>query len=136
MEGSLELDPFVPLGKTLLWEAPGLLSNFEGISLGRQLDAGDWSLLLVADDGGVFGQALYPLRVSFAPEPGGAASLAAGAALLALRTRCGRRARGRRGGAAPPAPAARLRHRGVAPESQPGHDRKRHRPHPVPSPSA
>ncbi len=84
---SLDVDPFVPLGKTLLWEAPIVYSNFEGVSLGPRLQAGDWSLLLVADDAGAFGQALYPLRVSFVPEPGSAALLAVGAALLALRNR-------------------------------------------------
>ena len=83
---ALDSDPFVAVQKTLLWEAAPLFSNFEGITLGPELDAGDRSLLLVSDDGGLFGQALYPLRISL-PEPGTAALLVTGLCMLGLRGR-------------------------------------------------
>jgi hypothetical protein len=82
---SLVADPFVPVGKTLLWQTSLQISNFEGLALGPQLDGGDWSLLLVADDGPPSAQALYPLRLHFVPEPGTAWLVGIG--LLALRRR-------------------------------------------------
>jgi hypothetical protein len=73
---SLAIDPYTPVGKTLLWEVSGVSENYEGLAVGPQLDAGDWSLLLVSDSGGGTPQSLYPLRVI--PEPGVTLQLAAG----------------------------------------------------------
>lgn len=42
----------VPVAKALLFEIDAKLSNFEGITLGPQLNNGDYTLLLVSDDGG------------------------------------------------------------------------------------
>src|SRR5690606_2366466 len=84
---SLASDPFTPVTKTLLWESPTLFENYEGLALGERLDDGSWSLLLVADDAGVGMHALYPLRVSFVPEPGTATLIAAALGALAVRRR-------------------------------------------------
>lgn len=84
---SLATDPFVAVTKTLLWETSLELANFEGIALGPQLDDGSFSLLLVSDDGPPSLQALYPLRVTFVPEPGTGLLLAAGLSGLAMRRR-------------------------------------------------
>lgn len=88
---NLATDPFTPVGKTLLWERAGTPENFEGLALGKELDAGDWSLLLVSDNGGGASQSLYPLRVAYVPEPGAGLQLFAGflalVALVALRSR-------------------------------------------------
>jgi len=82
---SLATDPFTPVGKTLLWERGGGMENFEGLTLGPPLDAGDHSLVLVSDDGSGAAQSLYPLRVSFVPEPAAVPSLLVGIlALVAL----------------------------------------------------
>jgi hypothetical protein len=84
---SLASESFVPVAKTLRWSSGQLLSNFEGLALGPPLQAHDWSLLLVSDDGGTFGQALYPLRVSFVPEPPRALLLALSLVLVGTRLR-------------------------------------------------
>lgn len=89
---SLVTDPFTPVGKTLLWERAGVLENFEGLAVGKELDAGDWSLLLVSDDGGGAPQSLYPLRLSYVPEPTAGALLAAGLLALACLGKASRRA--------------------------------------------
>ncbi|MEB2346435.1 MAG: esterase-like activity of phytase family protein [Deltaproteobacteria bacterium] len=80
---------FAPVAKTLLWASgpTAQAANFEGLALGPRLDDGSWSLLLAADDNGSTAQALYPLRVSFVPEPGAGPLLAAALAALALRRR-------------------------------------------------
>lgn len=80
---------FAPVTKTLLWTSGGAapLSNFEGLALGPRLDDGSWSLLLVADDNDSTAQALYPLRVSFVPEPGIGSLLAVALAAVARRRR-------------------------------------------------
>lgn len=78
---------YTAAAKTLLWSATGLGANFEGLALGPQLDDGSSSLLLVADDNGGTGQTLYPLRVSFVPEPASGALLGAALAVLALQRR-------------------------------------------------
>jgi hypothetical protein len=75
---SLATDPFTPVGKTLLWERTGVLENFEGLTLGPPLDAGDQGLLLVSDNGSGAPQSLYPLRISAVPEPGATTSLLVG----------------------------------------------------------
>lgn len=80
---SLATDPFTPVTKTLLWERAGTFENFEGLTLGPALDAGDWSLLLVSDNGGGAQQSLYPLRIAYLPEPGASAGLIAGGLALA-----------------------------------------------------
>jgi hypothetical protein len=67
---SFEETTVTPVTKTLLYEAAGLLENFEGLALGPQLANGDFSLLLVSDDGGLFGRSVRALRLRLAPEPG------------------------------------------------------------------
>ena len=48
---------FTPVTKTLLWQGVFALANFEGISLGPQLNDGSYTLLLVSDNGqGQMGQ--------------------------------------------------------------------------------
>ena len=80
---------YTAAAKTLLWtsEEAGQFSNFEGLSLGPQLDDGSMSLLLVADDNATRNQALYPLRLTFVPEPGAATLLSAALAALAFARR-------------------------------------------------
>lgn len=85
--GNLASDPHIPVGKILLWELGGegsLRANYEGLALGPALDAQDWSLLLIADDGGGADRFLYPLRITFAPEPTGGRGRAAALASLAM----------------------------------------------------
>lgn len=85
---NLDTTPFTPVSKTLLWERIGGVENYEGLTLGPVLDAGDQSLLLVSDNGGGAAQALHALRISYLPEPSGPIGLAAGFALaLMLRRR-------------------------------------------------
>jgi hypothetical protein len=58
-----------PVGKRLLWDSGTFAANYEGLSLGPALDAGDRSLLLVADDGGAGAPGLYPLRIELPGAP-------------------------------------------------------------------
>jgi hypothetical protein len=108
--GSFEETPVTPVAKTLLYEAGGLFENFEGIALGPRLANGDFSLLLVSDDGGVFGRSLQALRLQLAPEPAGGPAALALAIWLAAR-RAGARAATSstpvRGSACAPRPCAR-----------------------------
>ncbi len=62
----LESADMAPVSKRLLWQGVAIGDNFEGIALGVELDAGDWSLLLISDDGGVTRPRLYPLRLQLA----------------------------------------------------------------------
>ena len=63
---------YVPVDKTLLWDSPwfeeGNRDNFEGMTLGPQLDNGDFSVLLISDGddsaGFAHGESLYALRLS------------------------------------------------------------------------
>ena len=84
---ALEGAVFEPATKTLLWTSgPSAQAvNFEGLALGPRLDDGSYGLLLISDDAGSTSQALYPLRVTFVPEPRAGALLAAALAALALR---------------------------------------------------
>lgn len=50
--GSLSDGGFTPVNKTLLWQKYFRFNNFEGITLGPQLDASTYSLVLISDDGG------------------------------------------------------------------------------------
>lgn len=49
---SLSDGGFTPVSKTLLWQRFYRLDNFEGITLGPQLDPTSYSLVLISDDGG------------------------------------------------------------------------------------
>lgn len=49
---SLSGGGFTPVAKTLLWQRFYRFGNFEGITLGPQLDPTSYSLVLVSDDGG------------------------------------------------------------------------------------
>lgn len=49
---SLSAGSFTPVSKTLLWQRFYRLANFEGITLGPQLDPTSYSLVLISDDGG------------------------------------------------------------------------------------
>jgi hypothetical protein len=69
----LDTGGFTITGKSLLWEGDmGTESthNFEGITLGRQLDSDSFSLLLIADNNTGSQQHLYPLVLNgIIPEP-------------------------------------------------------------------
>ena len=61
---------FVPVAKTVLWQDDVGLTNFEGMALGPRITNGDYSLLLVAEGGGLSCEpVLRALRVTPAPEP-------------------------------------------------------------------
>ena len=79
---NLDSAQFTAVTKTRLWGKVGGLENYEGLTLGPVLDAGDRSLLLVSDDGGNAAQALHALRITYVPEP--AFLLQAGAAFFML----------------------------------------------------
>ncbi len=49
---SLSEGGFTPVAKTLLWQRFYRFANFEGITLGPQLDPTSYSLVLISDDGG------------------------------------------------------------------------------------
>src|SRR5687767_11783585 len=83
--GSLSAATFTGVSKTLLWQGDFANDNFEGISLGQQLANGDYSVLLVSDDGaGTNAQSLYALRLAGVPEPGCLSQLGV-AGVLAMR---------------------------------------------------
>ena len=58
--------PYTPVGKRLIWEENfGLTtSNFEGMTVGPELENGDLPLVLIADNNGGRSQALYVLRIT------------------------------------------------------------------------
>ncbi len=72
------IDPKIePVQKRLLWEGTALGDNFEGMTLGPTLEAGDRSLILISDDGGATQPRLYALRFRLetaTPAPGGPAA--------------------------------------------------------------
>ena len=91
----LQGESFVPVNKTLLWEEDFDLldiSNFEGMVLGPALGDGDYSLLLISDDGGNrFGENLYALTLSGVdpvPLPPTAVLLGSSLVVLACRKLC------------------------------------------------
>ena len=88
---NLDLTPFTPVAKTLLWERVGGTENYEGLTLGPMLDDGDQSLLLVSDNGGGSSQALHALRITHVPEPALLLQLEAGCGLLLVMSRLRRR---------------------------------------------
>lgn len=57
-------ETFTPVSKNLLWTDNFLLNNFEGLTLGPQLDNGDYSLILISDDGSGFNNSLLGLTIS------------------------------------------------------------------------
>jgi len=57
-----------------VWEGSALGDNFEGMTLGPSLDAGDRSLVLISDDGGVTRTRLLALRYWEKPAPTPAAA--------------------------------------------------------------
>jgi len=74
--------------KTMLWETTQLQTNFEGMTLGPELDNGDHALILVSDDGGGLTQSLYVVHLEGdIPEPGSLMLLAPMAGLLLRRRR-------------------------------------------------
>jgi len=65
----LEGAAITPVAKHLLWDSGTFSHNFEGLSLGPRLAAGDHSLLLVADESGAGIPGLYPLRLELREAP-------------------------------------------------------------------
>jgi len=61
--GELEGATYTPTAKELLWEGTFTFINYEGMALGRQLDDGSHSLLLISDDGSGLVQSLHALRL-------------------------------------------------------------------------
>lgn len=60
---ALDVATFTPVAKTLLWSRVVGFTNLEGAALGPTLDNGSLSLVLIADNGSGFAQALYPLTL-------------------------------------------------------------------------
>ncbi|NOG56033.1 MAG: esterase-like activity of phytase family protein [Planctomycetes bacterium] len=61
--GALDGAQYAPADKHLLWEGRFSFENYEGITLGPQLDDGSFCVLLVSDDGGGLLQSVYALRL-------------------------------------------------------------------------
>jgi hypothetical protein len=59
----LEAANIKPVGKKLIFERATFTNNFEGIALGRELEGGWRSLILIADSGGDTTHYLMPLRI-------------------------------------------------------------------------
>lgn len=69
---SLNAGGFTSVGKTLLWQGDFASTNFEGMTLGPEIDNGAYSLLLISDNGsGANGQRqdLYSFTLQGVPEP-------------------------------------------------------------------
>jgi hypothetical protein len=88
---SLNAGGFTSVGKTLLWQGDvGFFTNFEGMTLGPQLDNGAYSLLLISDDsnGVLFQQQnLYSFTLQGVPEPSTILLSVAGIAAICLLRR-------------------------------------------------
>ncbi len=88
--GTLESATYQPVQKRALWEGSFPLdtyANFEGMTLGPQLDDGSYSLILIADNGGGSNAAthgFHALKISPVPEPA-TGMLLLGGAMLASR---------------------------------------------------
>ncbi len=80
-------EPWTAVTKTLLWEKT-FATNYEGMTLGPQLENGDYTLLLISDDDNGLPQNLYVLHLQGdVPEPISAAMLAPCLLLLIQRRR-------------------------------------------------
>lgn len=78
------------MSKTLLWQGDFALTNFEGMTLGPELDKGAYSLLLISDNGSGAGgqrQDLYSLTLQGVPEPSTILLYVAGIAAICLLRR-------------------------------------------------
>ncbi|MGK7946017.1 MAG: esterase-like activity of phytase family protein [Microcystaceae cyanobacterium] len=64
LTGGLAGENFISVNKELLWQDTFMISNFEGLTLGPQLTNGDYSLLLVSDNGSGLSNSLLSLRIS------------------------------------------------------------------------
>jgi hypothetical protein len=64
LTGGLDGKTFTSVSKTLLWQSNFLATNFEGLTLGPQLDNGDYSLILVSDNGSSLTNSLLALTIS------------------------------------------------------------------------
>ncbi len=72
---SLSDGGFTPVSKTLLWQRFYRFANFEGITVGAQLDPTSYSLVLVSDDGGgVLGQQQSSVALVLKGVQGGSAA--------------------------------------------------------------
>jgi hypothetical protein len=87
---SLNAGGFTSVGKTLLWQGDFALTNFEGMTLGPELDNGAFSLLLISDNGSGAGggrQDLYSFTLQGVPEPSTILLSVAGIAAICLLRR-------------------------------------------------
>ncbi|MFZ4717318.1 MAG: esterase-like activity of phytase family protein [Chthoniobacterales bacterium] len=86
---SLNAGGFTAVSKTLLWQGDFALTNFEGMTLGPELDNGAYSLLLISDNGSDvrMGQDLYSLTLQGVPEPSTILLSVAGIAAICLLRR-------------------------------------------------
>jgi hypothetical protein len=87
---SLNAGGFTSVGKTLLWQGDFASTNFEGMTLGPELDNGAFSLLLISDNGsGASGQRqdLYSFTLQGVPEPSTILLSVAGIAAICLLRR-------------------------------------------------
>jgi hypothetical protein len=84
---SLNAGGFTSVGKTLLWQGDFASTNFEGMTLGPELDNGAYSLLLISDNGGGARQDLYSFTLQGVPEPSTILLSVAGIAAICLLRR-------------------------------------------------
>jgi hypothetical protein len=88
---SLNAGGFTAVRKTLLWQGDFTSSNFEGMTLGPELDNGAYSLLLISDNGSGAGgqrQDLYSFTLQGIPEPSTILLSVAGIAAICWLRRC------------------------------------------------
>lgn len=87
---SLNAGGFTSVGKTLLWQGDFASTNFEGMTLGPEIDNGAYSLLLISDNGsGANGQRqdLYSFTLQGVPEPSTILLSVTGISAICLRRR-------------------------------------------------